>query len=199
MLTAHVVASAIDAEPVSLSRQWTEYLRGPMGFDGVIITDALDMDAVAEGRGTDGVADAAVRALRAGADLLCLGSNFDESMTDAVIDRVVAALDDAELKPAELERSVERIAALRRPSSPLATTHPEAGMRAAQRVAQGAIDVAGRLPAGPFAVLECGRVAACLLHVTWASPMCCMTTVDISLDHGVGSFGRHDPLPRRCR
>jgi len=96
ILTAHVVADALDTEPASLSARWSEHLRG-MGFDGVIITDALDMDAVARGRGVDGVADAAVLALRAGADLLCLGSNFDAAMTNAVIGLVVAGIDHGQL------------------------------------------------------------------------------------------------------
>ena len=109
ILTAHVVAYAVDDEPVSVSRFWTEHLRA-MGFDGAIITDALDMDAVAEGRGIAGVADAAVLALGAGADFLCLGSNFDDSMTNAVIDRVVAAIDDGVISRVQLARSLDRIA-----------------------------------------------------------------------------------------
>ncbi|MEY2416079.1 MAG: beta-N-acetylhexosaminidase, partial [Ilumatobacteraceae bacterium] len=163
ILTAHVVAYAVDDEPVSVSRFWTEHLRS-MGFEGAIITDALDMDAVAEGRGVAGVADAAVRALAAGADFLCLGSNFDDSMTNTVIDRVVAAIDDGVLNRTQLERSCDRIALLRRtPPSP--TTFDPA---AAQHVAERAIVVAGQLPAGPFAVLECrppGSMAC--FNVSW--------------------------------
>ena len=101
ILTAHVVAGAVDDAPVSVSRFWADHLRA-MGFDGAIITDALDMDAVAEGRGIAGVADAAVRALGAGADFLCLGSNFDDSMTSMVIDRIVAAIDAGQLDRTEL-------------------------------------------------------------------------------------------------
>ena len=73
ILTAHVVADAVDDAPVSVSRFWSDHLRA-MGFEGAIITDALDMDAVAEGRAIAGVADAAVRALGAGADTCGGGS-----------------------------------------------------------------------------------------------------------------------------
>ncbi|MDP9465434.1 MAG: hypothetical protein M3P52_12470, partial [Actinomycetota bacterium] len=156
ILTAHLVADAVDVAPVSLSASWIEHLRGAMEFDGVIITDALDMDAVAEGRGTAGVADAAVRALRAGADFLCLGSNFDDSMTNTVIDLVVAALDDGRLERTRLERSRERIVTLRRPApSPIASPPTGSDALAAQLVAERAIVIDGALPAGPFAVLEC--------------------------------------------
>lgn len=164
ILTAHLVADAADSAPVSLSASWTEHLRGAMEFGGVIITDALDMRAVAEGRGIVGVADAAVRALRAGADLLCLGSNFDHSMTTTVIDQIVGALDGGQLHRASLVSSRERIIGLRRPPA-----SPEAqSTGAAQLVAKRAIVIDGPLPAGPFAVIECrpqGSMAC--FNVAW--------------------------------
>ncbi|HZX56671.1 MAG TPA: glycoside hydrolase family 3 N-terminal domain-containing protein, partial [Ilumatobacteraceae bacterium] len=151
VLTAHVVADAVDDMPASLSARWTDLLRGPMRFDGVIITDALDMDAVARGRGIGGVGDAAVDALRAGADLLCLGSNFDAAMTNAVIDRVVTAVEGGHVERTELEHSRKRITALR------PALHPEVAppSGAARRVADAAISVDGVLPGGPYTVLEC--------------------------------------------
>ncbi|MEP7111920.1 MAG: glycoside hydrolase family 3 N-terminal domain-containing protein [Ilumatobacteraceae bacterium] len=151
ILTAHLVADAVDVEPVSVSSLWTRQLRDVMGFDGVIITDALDMDAVAEGRGIAGVADAAVLALRAGADFLCLGSNFDDPMTTQVIDSVVAALGDARLQRTTLDRCRQRIALLRRPPS----TNSRFESSAARVVAARAIAVDGHLSVGPYAVLEC--------------------------------------------
>jgi beta-N-acetylhexosaminidase len=164
ILTAHLVADAIDVEPVSVSAAWTKHLRGVMEFDGVIITDALDMDAVAEGRGIAGVAEAAVHALRADADFLCLGSNFDESMTNTVIDRVVAAIGDAQIERTALDRSCRRVAALRRRVFSPIDSH----IRAAELVAERAIAVDGDLRSGPFAVLECrppGSMAC--FNVTW--------------------------------
>jgi len=163
ILTAHVVAEALDSEPASLSARWSDHLRG-MGFDGVIITDALDMDAVARGRGVDGVADAAVGALRAGADLLCLGSNFDAAMTNAVIDLVVSGLGHGQLDRTMLEHSHKRIAALH----PSPRPEPPVSDAAARRVADAAIVVDGPLPAGPYAVLECrppGTMAC--FNVAW--------------------------------
>jgi beta-N-acetylhexosaminidase len=168
ILTAHLVADALDVVPVSISARWTQHLRVALGFDGAIITDALDMDAVAEGRGIAGVADAAVRALLAGADLLCLGSNFDDAMTSTVIDRVASALGDADIKRDWLERSCERIALLRRPEPTRIASNTSFKGAAAQLVAERAIVIDGELPCGPFAVVECrppGSMAC--FNVTW--------------------------------
>ena len=190
ILTAHVVADAVDDAPVSVSQFWSEHLRA-MGFDGAIITDALDMDAVAEGRGIAGVAHAAVRALRAGADCLCLGSNFDDSMTNTTIDRVVAAIDDAQLDRTQLELSVARIDRLRRaPASPT-----KFDPTAARHVAGRAIVVDGQLPAGPFAVLECrppGSMAC--FNVSWG-------IADALGERGwpIASITASDPIAAACK
>jgi beta-N-acetylhexosaminidase len=167
ILTAHLVAAALDDEPVSLSAPWTEFLRTTMGFDGVIITDALDMDGVAQGRGIDGVADAAVRALVAGADLLCLGSNFDAAMTDTVVDAVVGAMADGRIDRDRLTASHARIGALhgirRVPPMPASLVTD-----VAERVARSAVVVTGELSPGPFAVLECRpRLSMASFNVAW--------------------------------
>jgi beta-N-acetylhexosaminidase len=135
-----------------------------MGFDGAVVTDALDMDGVAEGRGIAGVAAAAVRALHAGADLLCLGSNFDDAMTSAVIDAVVPAVAGGAIPREQLELSHKRIASLRagRPVSPVAAGD------AAHVIAARAIELVGALPPGPYAVLECRpRLSMASFNVSW--------------------------------
>lgn len=164
VLTAHIIADAVDAEPVSLSARWTAILRDELAFDGAIVTDALDMDGVAAGRGIDGVADAAVRALLAGADFLCLGSNFDEEMTAMVIDTVLPAVGDGRISRSQLSLSHKRIASLRadRPVVPSVATD------AAKRVADAAVVVDGAMPNGPFAVLECRpRLSMASFNVSW--------------------------------
>ncbi|HEX3088558.1 MAG TPA: glycoside hydrolase family 3 N-terminal domain-containing protein [Ilumatobacteraceae bacterium] len=168
ILTAHLVADALDDAPVSISSAWTSHLRDAMGFDGVVITDALDMEALAEGRGIEGIADAAVRALQAGADFLCLGSNFDEAMTNTVVDRVASALDDARLQRTHIDRSRRRIAMLHRPAPTPAVASSTSDSGAAEIVAERAITVDGHLPDGPFAVVECrppGTMAC--FNVSW--------------------------------
>ena len=69
ILVSHTIAEAIDAAvPASLSQPMHHYLRLAMGFDGVIVTDDLSMDAIAAQYGTG---EAAVLAVLAGNDLLC--------------------------------------------------------------------------------------------------------------------------------
>ena len=71
IMTAHVVFAALDAtRPATLSPQVIEgLLRGKLGYRGVIISDDLDMKAIAD---HIGVAAAAVDAIRAGCDVLLL-------------------------------------------------------------------------------------------------------------------------------
>jgi beta-N-acetylhexosaminidase len=91
IMAGHLLAPAVDDLPASVSRRWlTATLRGELGFDGAIVTDALEMAAVA---GPYGIAGAAVRALAAGADLLCLGGDTRppeeiDSYRDAIVDAV---------------------------------------------------------------------------------------------------------------
>ena len=72
VMTSHVVVSAWDADsPATLSAASLGRLRHDLGFAGVIVSDALDMAGASAGRG---IPEAAVLALAAGCDLLCLGT-----------------------------------------------------------------------------------------------------------------------------
>ncbi|MGH9067314.1 MAG: glycoside hydrolase family 3 N-terminal domain-containing protein, partial [Acidimicrobiales bacterium] len=69
VMSSHVVYPAIGAEPATTSRAiLTDLLRGELGYDGVVVSDALEMGAIS---GTVGVAEGAVAAMAAGCDLLC--------------------------------------------------------------------------------------------------------------------------------
>ena len=85
-------------------------LRGELGFTGVIISDALEMRAVS-GRG--GVPSAAVRAVAAGVDLLCLGRDQDEEDYLGVRAALAAAVTGGELPAARLEDAAARVARFR--------------------------------------------------------------------------------------
>jgi beta-N-acetylhexosaminidase len=86
LMTAHIVFEAIDREqPASLSpRVIGELLRGRLGFTGVVVTDDLDMKAIADHYAIEEVA---VRALEAGVDalLVCLTPELAWRAIDAIV------------------------------------------------------------------------------------------------------------------
>ena len=116
VMTAHVVFPAYDAEPATLSPVLLGLLRQDLGFDGVVITDALDMKAISAGVGH---AEGAVRSLAAGADLVCIGNPGYPETYDAdarlglVVDAVVAAVEQGRLSVERLEQAAARVDALR--------------------------------------------------------------------------------------
>jgi beta-N-acetylhexosaminidase len=97
VMIGHLVVPALDPErPASLSPSAIAVLRGELGFSGAIVTDCLQMDAIASGVGT---VRAAVLALAAGAD--------------QARDAIVAAIESGELSEAALVASAARVATLR--------------------------------------------------------------------------------------
>jgi beta-N-acetylhexosaminidase len=88
----------------------TGLLRGELGFTGVIVSDALEMRAT---RDTFGIPGAAVLAVAAGTDLLCLGRDGSEDDYLVVRDTLVAAVRDGALDGERLEEAADRVARLR--------------------------------------------------------------------------------------
>jgi beta-N-acetylhexosaminidase len=88
----------------------TGLLRGELGFTGVIVSDALEMRAV---RDRFGVPGAAVLAVAAGTDLLCLGRDNDEAEYLAVRSALVGAVRDGTIPGTRLEDAADRVARLR--------------------------------------------------------------------------------------
>jgi beta-N-acetylhexosaminidase len=88
----------------------TGLLRGELGFTGVIVSDALEMRAT---RDMFGIPQAAVLAVAAGTDLLCLGRDGSEEDYLAVRQALVAAVRDRTLDGARLEEAADRVARLR--------------------------------------------------------------------------------------
>jgi beta-N-acetylhexosaminidase len=86
-------------------------LRDELGFDGVIVSDALEMRAVS---GPYGIPEAAVMAVAAGTDLLCFGRDQDQVTYLQVRDALVAAVRSGRLLAARLEESADRVRELRR-------------------------------------------------------------------------------------
>jgi beta-N-acetylhexosaminidase len=97
--------------PASLSAAaMTGLLRGELGFTGVIISDALEMRAVSD---PFGIPEAAVMAVTAGADLLCLGRDTSQEVYQAVVSALSDAVREGRLPGRRLEDAADRVAALR--------------------------------------------------------------------------------------
>jgi len=76
IMTAHILAPALDSVPATLSEPVVNgLLRRELGFDGAIISDALEMKAISAHVGID---EGAVCALAAGVDALCIGHDVDD-------------------------------------------------------------------------------------------------------------------------
>jgi beta-N-acetylhexosaminidase len=111
VMTSHVVFTALDDAPATLSRRLLgDLLRTELGFEGVIVTDALDMAGVREAHG---IAGAAALALAAGADLLLLGAEDGEAHCAAIREAVSRHLEQGLLTEARLREAAGRVAALR--------------------------------------------------------------------------------------
>ena len=109
MMTAHVVYPAVDARPATMSSRWlTGVLRGELGYRGVIVSDDLDMKAVAD---RYPVEETVLESLMAGADA------FLACRDPEVQRRAEAALERAAARPKVARRVAEaaaRMDALRR-------------------------------------------------------------------------------------
>ncbi len=112
IMTAHIRVPALTGEgPATFSRPvLVDLLRGEYGFTGAVITDALEMKGAALAAG--GIGPAAVRALAAGADLLCIGAKVDADLVELVAGEIVGALGDGRLDRARVEEAAGRAAGL---------------------------------------------------------------------------------------
>ncbi|WP_113704988.1 glycoside hydrolase family 3 protein [Nonomuraea lactucae] len=138
IMCGHLLAPALDpAVPATLSRTiLTELLRGELGFDGMLVTDAIEMRAVAA---VFSPGEIAVRALAAGADAVCVSLATERSLRD-LRDAIVAAVREGALPEERLAEAAARVravsgwygeqAALR--DKAIADADPGAGMEAAR-------------------------------------------------------------------
>ncbi|MBD3144310.1 glycoside hydrolase family 3 protein [Microbispora bryophytorum] len=137
IMTAHVAVPELTGDlPATLSaRALTWLLRRELGYDGVVLTDALDMHAISE---NVGLAEGAVLALAAGADLLCLGPLPTAEDVRGMVDHIVDAVTEGRLPAERLEEAAGRVERLR---DWFAGAHLSSGNGPAGEVAEG--DVVG--------------------------------------------------------
>ena len=111
VMTAHLALPCIDGAedppPATLSHKvMTEILRDSLGFEGLVVTDALTMGAIVD---KYGAGETVVRAFLAGSDLLLIPAD-----PTAAVTAMVAAVADGRITMERLDRSVRRMLELKR-------------------------------------------------------------------------------------
>lgn len=127
IMTAHIQFPEIEKEtyaststgeqvylPATMSKViLTDILRGDMGFDGVVITDALEMGAISENFAFE---DVICKSINAGADMLMLPRVYDSVGLDQLkenIDLAIRLVKEGKIDEARIEESVRRILTLK--------------------------------------------------------------------------------------
>ena len=106
VMMGHLIISHVDDRPALLSHKIvTELLREELGFDGVVITDSLKMQAMTSHYGSG---DIAVEAVRAGVDLLLCPQNLDEAVS-----ALIQAVEEGTISRERLDESVLRVLRLK--------------------------------------------------------------------------------------
>ena len=118
VMTGHLFHAGLDpAFPATLSPSVINgLLRGRLGYDGVVVTDDLQMDAIAAEYTLEEVV---LRAIGAGADILLFGNNleYDPAIVAKVQAVIVRAVEDGTISRARLEASWRRILKLKQQMS----------------------------------------------------------------------------------
>ncbi len=127
IMTSHILLPRLDAEqPATLSPRIVHgLLRGELGFEGVIVTDALDMQGAS---GVHGIPEAAVRALAAGCDLLCIGSDNTDAQLDEIVAAIAAAVASGRLPAERVREAAARVRELGASAPPVPSASAAAGI-----------------------------------------------------------------------
>ncbi|MEH0418620.1 glycoside hydrolase family 3 protein [Streptomyces sp. B21-083] len=143
VMSAHILIPSLDPDrPATLSRPvLTDLLRGELGYTGLIVTDGMEMQAIA---GTYGIERGSVLAIAAGADAICVGGGLsDDETVRRLRDALIKAVRAGDLPEDRLADAAERVRTLARwttaPREPSATepTEPtDIGLQAARRAVE---------------------------------------------------------------
>ena len=194
VMPAHMVFPALGAapdQPVTLSSAVIEgFLRGKMGFRGLVISDSLDMGAIANRYGSP---EAAVLSLLAGNDVLLLGKGD----YPAAFAAVVGAVKSGRVPRARLEASVARILEAKRRlglfdenSEPRALS-PEILARdqaLARRVAESAVTLARNDGTVPLKLQDDDELGLVLIHAPRYADEAARFAAEIARRHARTTF-----------
>ena len=135
VMSAHIVVPGLDDVPGTISPAvMTALLRAELGFDGLAVSDGLEMRAISDGVG---IVEGAVRALAAGCDLLCIGGGLaDEEIVVRLQEAIAGAAGAGRISEERLMEAGSRIASFAawraNQPAPQAAPDRQAGMRAAR-------------------------------------------------------------------
>lgn len=132
-MTAHVIFEAVDAKyPATMSRAvLTGILREKLGYDGMVVTDDVEMKAIADNYGVE---EAVLLGLGAGVDhFLCCHT---AELAHRAIDAVVRAVQGGTLSQAVLDAATRRFNSVRsRFEKPVGSAHGLSALRSAEHLA----------------------------------------------------------------
>ncbi|MFN8790532.1 MAG: glycoside hydrolase family 3 protein [Bdellovibrionales bacterium] len=115
VMISHVFHRDLDADwPASMSKKIiTDLLRDKMKYNGIIVTDDLQMAAIRDNYSFE---DSALRPLKAGSDVLIFGNmlRYEEDVVPRVIELVTKAVERNELSLDQLRKSYLRIQAIKK-------------------------------------------------------------------------------------
>ena len=114
VMTAHIFNANLDAEyPATLSEKTIRgLLRTELGYNGVVITDDLQMAAIASQYGLE---TAVIKAVNAGVDILLFGNNlgYDPALPSNIIAIIKTAINDGTIDIEKIEQANQRIKTLK--------------------------------------------------------------------------------------
>lgn len=112
IMTAHVCFPAIERvkeKPATLSANViTKLLKERLGFNGVVITDCMEMNAISNTIGTE---NGSVAAIKAGADLIMISHTLNKQ--EGALKKIIQAIENGEIDEKLIDKSIERINVLK--------------------------------------------------------------------------------------
>lgn len=156
VMGGHLIVPALDEGPTTFSKAvMGDLLRVDLGFEGVIVTDAMVMGAIADGYGNG---EAVIRAIEAGNDMIMMPLEVE-----GAIGAVMEAVDTGRISRSQLETSVGRIFKLKQSMDLQATTINAAWLQKTQAQDEASEAVAAILRGS----LEVVRSSALNLTSNW--------------------------------
>ncbi|MCM3270375.1 beta-N-acetylhexosaminidase [Paenibacillus elgii] len=182
VMSSHIVFPAFEPErlPATLSRRvLTGLLREELGFDGVIVTDCMEMQAIAAHYGT---VEATVMAVEAGADIVLI--SHSRELQEGALDALLEAVRSGRISEERIDESVRRLLALKRKRLAAGTKPNEASLRlvgceAHRQTAQRISEASVTLVKDEERLLPLRRVPTLVIHTSAVATSIADEAVDI--------------------